>query len=290
MEPSPFVELRQRLDDLAPAPARAWLADFFARQDETFAPRPYYYAFSGATRRFPKTPVPEASLKLATIPDFRPRRWTLDQLGRTVLLLSLADKGREPFLSTYRALLETADLRETVALFAALPLLPEPEALVPLAREGLRSNIVDVFDSIALDNPFPAAHFDEEGWNQMILKAIFIRRPLYRIHGIEGRANPALAQSLSDLAHERWAANRSVPPELWRSCQGQFPKGFAADVARVLTTPEAGQREAAALLITSGSDRELAALRPQIEDLIPAIEARTLTWDSLGQSLESGSI
>jgi len=275
---SSFVALRQRLDDLAPPEARDWLNQFLAGQEKAFSPRPFYYAFSGATRRFPKLPVP----------DFAPRNWTIDQLARTVLLLSLVEQHPETFLATYRTLLETADMRESIALYAALPFLPEAEALVPLAREGLRSNIVDVFDAIALDNPFPAEHFDEEGWNQMILKSIFIRRPVHRILGIEARANAALAQSLSDLAHERWAANRSVPPELWRSCQGQITPAIAADLPRILDTQEPGQRTAATLLIATDTSGLLAPFRSRVADLLPEIEAGRLTWISLGQELESG--
>lgn len=287
---SPFTDLRQRLNGFAPVEAVEWLDRFLTAQEASFAPRPFYYAFSGASRRFPKTPVPDDSLHLPSAPDFGPRSWTMDQAARTVLLLSLVERHPDAFLPTFHALLDTADMRESVALFAALPLFPADRAaaLVPAAREGLRTNIVDVFDAIALHNPFPAAHFDEEGWNQMILKAIFIRRPLHRIRGLDRRANPALAQSLVDLAHERWSANRPVTPELWRSCQHQNLPSLAADVARVLANPEPGQREAAALLIAAAPDGPLAPLRPALSDLLPRIESGLLSWDSLGQSLESG--
>ncbi|RFC43190.1 MAG: hypothetical protein DVB23_002764 [Verrucomicrobia bacterium] len=288
---SPFAELHQHLTGLAPVDAVHRLDRFLAGQEKSFEPRPFYYAFSGASRRFPKVPVPDESLRIPSAPDFAPRGWTLDQLARTVLLLSLQETHPDVFLPTFRALLDTADMRESVALFAALPLLKEPfaESLVPAAREGLRSNIVDVFDAIALHNPFPAARFDEEGWNQMILKAIFIRRPIHRIQGLERRANPTLAQSLTDLAHERWAANRPVPPELWRSCQGQSTPSLASDVSRVLSTAEPGQREAAALLIAAAPEGVLAPLRPAVADLLTRIASGDLTWDSLGQALESGT-
>lgn len=286
---SAFAHLRQCLDELAPPEAKNWINQFLLKQQESFAPRPFYYAFSGATRRFPKVAVNDLALRFAALPDFQPHRWTLDQLARTVLLLSLVEQHPRCFLQTFRALLDTADMRESVALYSALPLLPEAEALVPLARDGLRSNIVDVFDAIALHNSFPERNFDEEGWNQMILKAIFIRRPLHRIQGVEARANAALAQSLSDLAHERWAANRPVPPELWRSCQGFATPPLAGDLARVLNTPEPGQKEAAALLIAADRTGLLNHLRSQVADLIPSIENGSLTWQSLGQALESGT-
>jgi len=286
--------LKRALDRLAPAEAVAWLDVVLAKQEEGFAARPFYYAFSGATRRFPKTLVDDsevlwpASLRLDMIPDFTPHGWTLDQLARTVLLLSLARQERDVFLSTYAALHDTADMRESVALLAALPLLPCPEALVAHAREGLRSNIVSVFDAVALHNSFPMCWFDDEGWNQMILKCLFIRRPLYRVVGLDSRASPSLVRSLSDLAHERWAANRPVSPELWRPCQ-RFPSpALAEDLERVLTIGGPWQREAAALVISANApDGPLAALRGKVADLLPEIAAGRLDWDRLGQALES---
>jgi hypothetical protein len=279
--------LERILEPLAPPQAMSWLRGVLARQESGFELRPFYYAFSGATRHFPKVPVENAVLRLGSVPDFSPRRWTLDQVARTILLLSLARQGKDVFLGTYAALHDTADIRESVALHAALPLLPHPQDLVPHAREGLRSNIVDVFDAVALHNPFPAAWFDNAGWNQMILKCLFIRRPLFRVVGVDRRANAALAQALSDLAHERWAANRPVSPELWRSCARFASPALADDLGRVLALGGPGQREAVALAVAADvPGGPLEALRDPVADLVAEIAAGRLSWDGLGQSLE----
>lgn len=271
--------------------ANAILEDFLERQESKFNERQLYFAFSGATRQFPKTPIevtPEERKTLdAKIPGFTIETWTIDQLVRTIFLLVLAEQPKEAFLKSFTALLDTADMRETVAIYAAFPLLPYPEELVPFAREGLRSNIVDVFDAIALRNPFPAKHFDEEGWNQMVLKCIFISRPLWLVEGIEERANPTLAEALSNLAHERWAAGRYVTPELWRSCQCQLTDSIAEDLKRVAKSDEAGQKEAVALILAATGDSRLESLRPELEKPLARIQNSELSWDSLGQSLQA---
>lgn len=280
---TPFLDL---LRQHAEPGAMSWLDEFLASQSEAFQLRPFYYAFSGATRRFPKTPLPaDLSLPAGAPEGFTLAGWSVDQLARTVLLLSLAEQPRETYVETLQTLLDTADMREAAAIYRAFPLLPEPSALVPMAREGLRTNIVSVFDAIALDNPWPAAHLDEEGWNQMVLKAFFLSRPVYHIQGLEQRANPALVEALSNYAHERWAANRPVSPELWRSCQAHLTDTIVADLEKVLTIDQPGNREAVALLVHGQEDPRLASLQEATSDLQTTIDNGTLTWTSLGQTL-----
>jgi len=268
----------------APAEGATWLDDFMVNQFMGFNQRQFYFAFSGATRRFPKTELTVSQDELAALgrrlAGFTVEGWTTDQLARVSLLVTLADQDREVFLESLRALQDTADMREAVAIYSAFPLLPYPEELVPLAREGLRSNITSVFDSIALRNPFPAAHFDEEGWNQMVLKALFISRPLWKIHGFDARANAALADALRYLAHERWSAGRSFSPELWRGCARFVTEAWTEDVRRVAGSEEPGQREAAALMVHAAG---LNSLRELLAPELERVAAGKLTWDSLGQ-------
>jgi len=273
--------------------ANARLEEFLERQDSDFNQRQLYFAFSGATRQFPKTPlkVTEEDRKNldAKLPGFTIETWTCDQLARTLLLLVLAEQPHEVYSESITALLDTADMREATAIYAAFPLLPYPEELVPFARDGLRSNIVDIFDAIALRNPFPAAHFDEEGWNQMVLKCLFINRPLWLVEQLDERANPTLAEALHNLAHERWAAGRYVSPELWRPCQSQLTDAIVEDIKRVAKSDEPGQKEAAALILHASKDARLEDLRPALESQLNRIEKGDLTWASLGQDLEKQS-
>ena len=169
-------ELLDILDDSAAAEATAWLREVIASQETSFQQRSFYYAFSGVSRHFDKT-------GRVTCEGSPFDGWAEFRVARVALLSVLAAQEETAFLETYLAILNTADLREQVALFSALPFLPDSNALIEPVVDGLRSNIVDVFAAIALDNPFPAKHFSDEAWTQMVLKAIFIARPLYRIVG-----------------------------------------------------------------------------------------------------------
>jgi hypothetical protein len=146
--------------------------------------------------------------------------------------------------------------------------------------EGLRSNLKPVFEVIAHYNPFPRDHFDENRWNHMVLKALFIGSRLAAIIGLDERANAELARILREYAHERWSAGRGVSPELWR-CVGPFARDdeALADLERALSAGGASADAAALALSVSPhpAARDLLSRLPQAE----AIAAGRLDWNTL---------
>jgi hypothetical protein len=298
----PIIDsLLQILTKQAKPEAVVWLNEEVARLRGGFEPRPFYYAFSGVSKHFEKSPsarVEDISDEAAAgLGDLVVTGWDEFCLARVILLQVLAEQDEEMFRSNLEALLGSADLREQVAIFSALPtFLPEGDGeelmasdrtlwLVDLARDGLRTNIVDVYDAIALDNPFPRRAFSDEAWNQMVLKALFISRPLFRIVGIDERANLTLAEAMSNLAHERWAAGRWVSPELWRSCAAFLTETIVEDLTRVAGTDEPGQLEAVALIVAADKTGRLDSLRDQVRTFLDDVENGSLTWRTLGEQL-----
>ena len=94
------------------------------------------------------------------------------------------------------------------------PLLPEPERLLAVVIDACRTNILPLFEAIACENPYPARHFPERNFNQMVLKALFNRVALARIVGLAARRNPDFARMAGDYASERRAAGRTVPSDI----------------------------------------------------------------------------
>lgn len=271
--------LLDALSSSATPDAVEWLRGQIEELTTSFEKRPFYYAFSGVSRRFSKTATIQSS-------DDTIDGWDEFRAARAALLLVLAQQEKEVFLETFSAVLNTADIREQVALFSALRWMPHQEELVESAVDGLRTNIVDIYDSIALDNPFPQEHFTEEAWTQMVLKAIFITRPLHRIHGIEKRRNATLAEAISDLAHERWAAGRAITPESWRSCIGFINDRIAGDIGKIAESENPDDRAAAALVVAEDESGKLDSLKTTLADELSQIETGDLSWKSLGQEME----
>lgn len=140
----------------------------------------------------------------------------MDQAARTLLLLWQA-QGVSPddFEHNLALLFQTGELRELVCLYQALPFLPHPVVYQHHAEEGIRTNIKPVFVALAHHNTYPSEQLAENFFNQLVLKAIFMGVSIMPIHGLSERTNPSLTAMLCDFARERWAAYRTVPPELW---------------------------------------------------------------------------
>jgi len=143
--------------------------------------------------------------------------WPLDQLGR-VSMLALASQRLSPAEIEWilGACYRQGDSRERQAALRAIPFMQWQERFVPVAVDACRTNEVPIFEAIACENPFPAAHFPDLNFNQMVLKALFVGVALARIVDLDRRRTAELARMVEGYASERRAAGRSVPVDIGR--------------------------------------------------------------------------
>ena len=227
-----------------------------------------------------------AAAQQASNHSWDPTGWTVDAASRIWLLCTAAEHDGPGFAGLFRDLCRTADLSETITFYRGLPLYPHSEELDKQVGEGLRTNMRAVFEAIAHRNAYPREHFDENRWNHMVLKALFIDSTLAPIQGLDERANADLASILCDYAHERWAAHRPVTPELWR-CVGPFAQADMLDDLLKVSDSEQLVEKRAALLALSQC-REPLALRAleQHQDIHQRIVSGELTWNAVADELE----
>ena len=260
----------------------SWLKDRRDEIREGGAQWRFFTSFSGVPRFLGKADLKlqESDLVEAdTIRSgWRPGRWSVDQAGRTLLILSYPGEDEKKFVDVLEQIFSTADVGESVALYQALPLFPYPVRFRARAAEGIRSSMSAIFNAVALDNPYPSEYFDEPAWNQLVLKAVFVGSPLHRIEGLDRRANAELARMLVDYAHERWAASRPVTPELWRPVGPFAEDSYHDELTRVLKSPDQANQEAAALALWSSGSRRAKALVP--ETLTGRLASGDLSWTS----------
>ncbi len=209
--------------------------------------------------------------------------WGIAQLVRVWWLLQLPVEDEEKYVTHITSLFMAAEMKEQVALYGSLPLLAYPKRFVKQAVSGLRTNIGIVFDAIVLHNPFPSENMEESAWNQLVLKAFFMERCVNNIIGLDERSNKALAYILSDYAHERWAAGRTVDPLLWRPVAPFIDEKLFPDIQRLFQS-EGKEKQAGALACFYSSYQPAQILLEKHTELKNQIEQNQLHWESLGSS------
>lgn len=215
------------LDALAPD-ERDWLHRAIERTDDRQASE---LAFGLAPRKLGKQLLTLSDEALAQaqglLPGWCPQRLRIDEAARVLLAAERSDL--DPL--ALERLIRHADVDEQCALYKGLPLYAPSLDLTSIVGLGLRTHVTPVFEAIAHDNPWPAAHVDEHRWNHLILKALFMEVSLAPIVGFERRCNPTLSRMAIDYAAERRAAGRAIPDELWRCVEPDHATAFHANRA-----------------------------------------------------------
>lgn len=192
----------------------------------------------------------------------------LDQLVRIYFIALMAEKSESEnqYCQQINLLFDTAEMNEAVALYAALPVFVYPEKWLSRATDAVRSNIGHVFDAIAFGNPYPYQYFSELAWNQLVLKCIFNDKPIHQIFGLEQKVNQHLADTLSDFAHERWAANRRVPSQVWRLIVHFITPKLVKDLEKLVHSSNERDVLAAKMVINNSNSPLLIELKQSYLD------------------------
>jgi len=162
-------------------------------------------------------PLPPAELAASARPHLTWTDWVrVAMTSRALAGTPAAERG-----AVLLRLFEGGEIGEQESILRTLALLPNSADFVETGLLGCRTNARRVFEAVACENPFPASHFPDLGFNQMVMKAIFIEVPVARIEGIVARRGAELVRMLEDYASERRAAGRPVPNDVGTLLGGQ---------------------------------------------------------------------
>ena len=261
-----------------------WLEDA-ARAAAAHDMSKFNIAFVAMPRKTGKKPVEISSAKQQELRSLRKSfniaGWTTDRLARVWLLMQLSPADKSRYHGAVENLFLNAEMSELVALYSSLPVLAYPEIWVKRCAEGIRSNIGQVLEAVICKNPFPSEQLDEAAWNQLVLKAIFTEKPLLDIVGLRERRNISLAKSLSDYAHERWAAHRDLNPLVWLCVAPFIDDHNFSDIQRLFSSADARERDAAALVCYETSYVPAKRLLSENREVIDDIKKGELSWDKI---------
>jgi hypothetical protein len=270
-----------------------WLAGVAAQLKTPEAKKLFVTAFTAIPRHTGKQALSltkEEAEEISRLqPGFIISDYTVDRLARVWLLLQFPSEDKSTYLKTIGELFKAAEMNESVALYGALSLLAYPEEWVKQCAEGIRSNIGVVLQAIMCDNPYPSRYLDQDAWNQLVLKAIFTEKPVHRIIGLDDRSNKLLAKTLSDYAHERWAAGRTFDPQLWRLTTRFIDENIFPDLKKVLEEGTLLEKEAAALACYHSQYLPAKVLLDQVPELQSAIAKDAVNWEYIAHSRQISS-
>lgn len=287
---TPLDLLRQWLERQLNSSSWTWLSEKISALEGNTSDREFYLTISLIPRKVGKDSLrlTDKDIKDAcqARSNWTPLGWTVDQAARIALLLHTTTSDI-PFAERFEKLCLSGDVNELVTFYRGLPLYPHQAALLARAREGVRTNIKLVFEAVAHNNPYPKEQFEENAWNQMILKALFIGSPLHPIIGLEERGNSTLMRMLCDYAHERWAAGREIPPELWR-CVGPFADQSAmTDLSRALTSSNPLEREAVALALSVCPIQEAQKILKTVPEVSIGVDTGHISWENIFRAMQN---
>ena len=93
--------------------------------------------------------------------------------------------------------------------------------------------------------PYATEFLPDAAYDQAILKCVFVGVPITGIDGVPGRVTPDGARMLAAFVHERVAAGRDVPAEVWTVIDRFSPEAEIAAIQRELDSPFEDRRAAA---------------------------------------------
>jgi hypothetical protein len=210
--PTVVNHLLEIVERRAPA-QRGWLRHVAATAD----PPLLEHAFVDATRRVGAAPLALGDEERAMLANaglgWSLAAWAVDDAARAAWAALACGHGGE---SLVERRWRHGDARQRIAILRALPLLPEPSGWLALAIQARQGAMRAVFEALACDNPYPATHFHDVHFEDMVLSALDADLPLQRIVGLRGRLSARLSDGAARLAERRRASGRSVPDDIQR--------------------------------------------------------------------------
>jgi hypothetical protein len=135
--------------------------------------------------------------------------WTIDDAARTMLLVAAGEAAEAEIPELYRY----GDAAERRGILRALPYLNLGDRAVGLIDDAIRTN--DTRLIAAALGPYATEHLPDHLYDQSVLKCVFVGVPITGLDGIPERVTPDGARMLGAFVHERVAAGRDVPAEVW---------------------------------------------------------------------------
>jgi hypothetical protein len=174
--------------------------------------------------------------------------WTVDDAARALLLDALGERVADELDPLYRHG-DSAERRAVLRWIGRLGDRPSPAGALDIVEDALRSN--DPRLVAAALGPWAVRHLDAPALRQAVLKCVFLGVPLAGVDGLAERVDSELARMLAGYVHERVAAGRDVPADVWPLIDTHPPEAELAAITAELGHAVAERRQAAAAALSA---------------------------------------
>jgi hypothetical protein len=165
--------------------------------------------------------------------------WTVEDAARVLLLVAAGERAEAELAELYRF----GDAAERRGVLQALPYLNIEDRGLALVDDAIRTN--DTRLIAAALGPYATKYLSDEQYDQAVLKCVFVGVPITGLDGIPSRVTPDGARMLGAFVHERVAAGRDLPPEVWTVIDKYPPAEEIAAIEAELQSPFDDRRAAA---------------------------------------------
>lgn len=165
--------------------------------------------------------------------------WTVEDAARVLLLVAAGERAEAELAELYRF----GDAAERRGVLQALPYLEIEDRGLGLVDDAIRTN--DTRLIAAALGPYATKYLSDEQYDQAVLKCVFVGVPITGLDGIPSRVTPDGARMLGAFVHERVAAGRDLPPEVWTVIDKYPPAEEIAAIEAELQSPFDDRRAAA---------------------------------------------
>ncbi len=262
---------------------KAWFDKKSAKIVAENSKRDLYLTYSMIAVKIPPNPLSFDQVSDSPLTKYLTLHETnAQQLVRVYLFVQVLEADNDFFSPLVANIVQVADTSELVTFLKYLILLPNAGYYQNTAVDTLRTNIETVFDAITLKNPYPSLYFNTQQWNQMYLKAAFLQRDLRQIVNVEKMGNKELAKIISDYAHERWKASRTIDPNFWRPVSKFIDEVLLKDMERLFKSANNAENYAAALCCyESNNPKAKQLLEEDYPELVKKIENNYIKWETI---------
>lgn len=210
-----YSKLHDALVLQCPEDSAQWLNQALESIESAADPRPEHQIASAMARRKLGDGPFEVVLQPAAQGAAAIDHWLCSDAGRILLALALSRATGQAPPSLLSEIYARGDERERAALLKGLSLLDGEGQWSAEAEDCCRTNSLVVLTAIGMKNPYPGSHFSSRGFNQLVLKSLFMGLNIAHIQGLRGRRSSELSEMCAGYISERVAAGRDYPASIW---------------------------------------------------------------------------